>query len=218
MANKIREIIRLWLQKKSKKAKIYSWKHVHNLKLSEHNIIYSDCRLSDVELGKFSYIGGRSKITKCKIGNYVSIGEGLRIVAGVHPTEMLSTHPIFYSVQNDFGMSYVDTQSFEEYKYCDENKRWFVEIGNDVWIGENVSILNGIKIGNGAIIATGAVVTKNVPPYAIVGGVPARLIRYRFSAKEISQLLDKPWWEKDEKWLQENAELFGDVQAAIQKL
>lgn len=218
MIKKFREIINLWVQGKRKNAKIYSWAHVHNLKLDEHNIIYSDCRLSDVELGKFSYIGGRSKVIKCKIGSYVSIGEGLRIVAGVHPTEMLSTHPIFYSLRNDFGESYINEQEFEEYKYCDENKKWFVEIGNDVWIGENVSILNGVKVGDGAVIATGAVVTKNVPSYAIVGGVPARIIRYRFSEESISQLLDKPWWKKDDKWLQENAKIFGDVPTVIKKM
>ena len=86
-----------------------------------------------------------------------------------------------------------------------------VEVGNDVWIASDVKLLPGIVIHDGAVIAAGAVVTKDVPPYAIVGGVPAKVIRYRFTKEQIESLLDIQWWNKDEKWIREHAGLFDDV-------
>ncbi len=87
-----------------------------------------------------------------------------------------------------------------------------LKIGNDVWIGANVLILDGVTIGNGAIIAAGAVVTKDVPPYAVVGGVPAKIIKYRFNKEEIDFLEQLKWWEKDEKWLTEYGKYFNNVE------
>lgn len=84
-------------------------------------------------------------------------------------------------------------------------------IGNDVWIGAYVNIIEGITIGDGAIIAAGSVVTQDVPPYAVVGGVPAKVIKYRFEQDIIEQLKKIEWWNKDQKWLKKNAHLFDDV-------
>ena len=87
-----------------------------------------------------------------------------------------------------------------------------VEIGNDVWIGSHVLILDGVTIGDGAVVAAGAVVTKDVEPYAIYGGVPAKLIKYRFPPKTIEMLLKMKWWDKEEKWIREHTEDFEDVE------
>lgn len=93
----------------------------------------------------------------------------------------------------------------------DDDKRYFCEIGNDVWIGSDVIILQGVKIGNGAIVASGAVVTKDVPDFAIVGGVPAKIIRYRFTKDEINFLNQLQWWNRQEKWIQNHALYFSDI-------
>jgi tetrahydrodipicolinate N-succinyltransferase len=83
-----------------------------------------------------------------------------------------------------------------------------VIIGNDVWIGANAVILDKVKIGDGAVIAAGAIVSKDVKPYTIVGGIPAKPIKKRFSEEEIEKLLEFKWWEKDIRWIRENYELF----------
>lgn len=103
------------------------------------------------------------------------------------------------------------------WKYTDPIGKKLVEIGNDVWIGSHVLIMDGVKIGDGAIIAAGAVVTKDVEPYSIVGGVPARHIRYRFSEEQIKKLLQLKWWEKDFGWIKEHYRDFRNINEFIAK-
>jgi len=107
---------------------------------------------------------------------------------GPHPIHYFSTSPVFYSKSR----KYVKEEIFDEYEYSG-----YTVIENDVWIGVNVVVLAGVKVGNGAVIASGATVTKDVPAYAIVGGVPAKIIKYRFDEGTISKLLDSKWWESD---------------------
>ena len=95
-----------------------------------------------------------------------------------------------------------------------------MRIGNDVWIGNHVRILEGVTIGDGAVIGTGAVVTKDVEPYAVYAGVPAVKLRDRFTQDKVEKLLDNPWWEKGEEWIEKNAALglFDDVDELVEIL
>ena len=155
------------------------------------------------ELGFGSYIGANSYID-ARIGKYCSVASEVKTVTGSHPAkDFVSTHPAFFSTKKQAGFHYVTEDLFKE-----ENQ---IKIGNDVWIGQGVMILSGVTIGDGAIIAAGAVVTKDVKPYSIVGGVPAKEIRKRFSEEEIKFLLELKWWDKPEKWIKENAEKFKDI-------
>lgn len=163
-------------------------------------------------LGLGSYIAGNSKIRRTKIGRFCAIGDNVRTGLGLHPSNtFVSIHPAFFSTQKQAGFSFTDKNLFEEHKYTDSTNKYYVEIGNDVWIGSNVMVMDGVKIGDGAIVAGGSVVTKDVIPYSIVGGVPAKIIKYRFLPDEINFLLEFKWWEKDTSWIKANAEWFTDI-------
>lgn len=164
------------------------------------------------DIGFATYISSYSKIFNCKIGRYCSIGQKVQIVFGSHPTrKFVSTHPSFYSVNTATGFSYANKDIYDEYRYTDDNKKYFVEIGNDVWIGYNAVIMEGVHIGDGAVIAAGAVVTKDVAPYSIVGGVPARIIKYRFDEKDIEFLCKLKWWNKDVEWIKQYCSYFDNI-------
>lgn len=123
-----------------------------------------------------------------------------------------SRYPGFYSASTTDAVSFVKTQKFEEFKYIDEDKKFLSSIGNDVWIGTDAVIMQGVTVGDGAVVAAGALVTKDVPPYAIVGGVPAKIIRYRFSESDIQFLMELKWWEKDIEWIKKYADYFADIE------
>lgn len=162
-------------------------------------------------LGYASYVGERSFIRNTEIGRYSCIGPEVLTASGTHPTQFVSVHPAFYSTAKQSGFTYVKEDAFEEYDYLDKERKISVRIGNDVWIGTRATLLEGVTVGDGAVVAAGAVVTRDVPPYAIVGGVPAKVIRYRFTPEEIEKLLEIKWWEKDPAWLSEHAHEFCSV-------
>jgi acetyltransferase-like isoleucine patch superfamily enzyme len=146
-----------------------------------------------LQIGKHTYgcptvQAYRGSERKVSIGPYCSIGPDVTIITGgIHPTDWVSTYP--------FRAKWILPGAFEDGMPKSNGN---VRIGADVWIGSQVTILSGVNVGHGAVIATGSVVAKDVPPYALVGGVPARVIRYRFSPEQIRTLLDIKWWEWSE--------------------
>lgn len=168
-------------------------------------------------MGKGSYIGSDSHISG-KIGRFCSVSDNVNVVNGLHPVkDFVSTHPSFYSTKSCVGLSFVTENKFCEFAYADKEKAYPVVIGNDVWVGFGATVLAGVKIGDGAVIASGAVVTKDIPPYAIVGGVPAKVIRYRFTEEQISRLLKLNLWEKDTEWLKSHAEDMENIESFLEK-
>lgn len=176
-------------------------------KFEGHNYLAENVTFLNSRLGRYSYISDHSFIKNTRIGRFCSIGNEVMTVAGSHPTDRISTHPAFYAKETQVGPGFVSENSYDEFQYLDKQEKISVEIGHDVWIGARVIILEHVKIGNGAIVAAGAVVTKDVPPYAIVGGVPAKVIRYRFEEERIRGLQESAWWDKDEEWLKAHPDL-----------
>lgn len=184
-----------------------------NTKLNGGNFMDNHSALWGCELGYGSYIGHHTTLHNVKVGKYTCIGPNVTLVEGKHPVnKFVSMHPAFYSIHKQSGFTFVDHELFQEESYTDASNRWYSEIGNDVWVGNGVKIVSGVKIGNGAVIATGAVVTKDVPPYAIVGGVPAKLIRHRFDEDTICFLEKSRWWDQSTDWLQEHSKNFKDIE------
>lgn len=173
-------------------------------KLSDYSVFLNS------SMGYASYISDHSFIKNTVIGRYTCIANEVMTVAGNHPISFVSVHPAFYSTTQK--LSYIRQRKFDDFRYLDSDRRISVVIGNDVWVGARATILEGVTIGDGAVIAAGAVVTKDVPPYAVVGGVPAKVIKYRFDEDTIQKLLELKWWEKDQEWIKSHADDFDDVE------
>lgn len=152
-----------------------------------------------VTMGRYSYMGKNNSVCNASIGSFCSIASYCAIGGGAHPLDMVSTSPVFYKGKNIFGKNFANIS-----KEINQT----VLIGNDVWIGENVFINDGISIGDGVVIGAHSVVTHDIPAYAIVAGVPARVIRYRFSEEEIEKLLAMKWWDWSEELLRKNGDFF----------
>ena len=181
------------------------------------NVIGANTSFMNSSIGLASYISGDCKLNKIKIGRFCSLGQNIVNDIGRHPSSFfVSTHPCFFSPDMQSGFTFSKKRLFEEHLYVDVEKKYYVEIGNDVWIGNNVILFDGITIGDGAIIASGAIVTKDVEPYSIVGGMPAKLIRMRFSVEQIKILKTFKWWHRDFKWIKENFIFFSDINKFIQ--
>ncbi|MFS1511138.1 CatB-related O-acetyltransferase [Chengkuizengella sp. SCS-71B] len=143
-----------------------------------------------VKIGKYSYINPGTIVASGILGNYCSVGYNCQIGMFEHPVHHMSTSPHIY--HKDRSLLNIHT--------WDEITNPPI-IGNDVWIGSNVLVLQGVNIGNGAIIAGGSVVTKNVRPYSVVAGVPAKFIKKRFDEKYIDFLENLKWWDLTTKEL-----------------
>lgn len=177
--------------------------HLVDTRLEGHNEINPGAMIYSSSLGRFTYVNYNSIIANARIGRFCSIGPGCVIGLGDHPTKKyVSTSPHLYKK----GVFRADNAFVEDSE---------VRIGNDVWIGANVTIANGTTIGDGAIIGANSMVKGIIEPYSIVGGVPAKLIRYRFTEPEIQRLLDLKWWDKPIAWIREHIRKFNDIESLL---
>lgn len=172
--------------------------------------ISPQCQIKEnVKIDKFSFLNWNTIIyTNVYIGSFCSIGRGVEIGLAQHPVDWLSTHSFQY---NNGWFPDLIAYNFPRYHKHLHPKP--VQVGSDVWIGNGAKVLSGLTIGHGAIIAAGAIVTKNVPSYAIVGGVPAKIIKYRFTKEIIKQLLELKWWNFSIEQLKDVS--FNQIEEAI---
>jgi virginiamycin A acetyltransferase len=162
----------------------------------------------DVVIGDYSYISGpRSYVESARIGKFCSIARQVVIGPGNHDLSAVTTHP--FPVSPAYGGIALSAKP--------ERQKGPVEIGNDVWIGMNAIILRGVKIGDGSVVAAGAVVTRDVPPYTIVAGSPARHVKDRFDAEIVEALQRIRWWDWSDEDLRHRVEQFKDAAAFVSR-
>jgi phosphonate metabolism protein (transferase hexapeptide repeat family) len=169
---------------------------VHKSTLGAYTSVGSRTSMGETIFGDYSYVVNDSSIMYAEIGKFCSIAAHTRINPGNHPMWRAALHHFTYRSES-YGFAIEDDHEFFEWRR--EHK---VVLGNDVWIGHGAIILPGVKIGTGAGIGAGAVVSKDVPPFAIVAGVSAKILRYRFEEKVQQGLLDLAWWD----WSREKLE------------
>ena len=193
-------------------------RHVHiarpteviDSQLGDYVKIAQHCWVMNSTLGSHSYVADRATVAYCDIGKFCSIATNTYVGLAQHPSRtFVSTHPAFYLADPANLLMYCDKDYFHGWART--------TIGHDVWIGSAAQVRSGVTIGNGAIIGAGAVVTGDVAPYAIMVGVPAKPLRYRFDDETIAFLERFRWWDRDEAWLARNFKKFHDVQAFRQE-
>jgi phosphonate metabolism protein (transferase hexapeptide repeat family) len=190
---------------------IHNGARVNASELGVWTEIGANTRIENSSFGDYSYIGEHSQVDYSSVGKFCSIASFVRLNPGNHPLERATTHHFTYRAAM-FELGHDDAEFFEW------RRSHSVKIGHDVWIGHNATIMAGVNIGNGAVIGAGSIVTKDVAPYSIVAGVPAKLIRPRFPAAISEQLETLAWWDWSHEMIKARLPDFrGDVEGFLEK-
>jgi acetyltransferase-like isoleucine patch superfamily enzyme len=207
ITNKIKNTI-IKIKNRNKSLKFEAGVQLNNCEFGMFNRIARNSNLYKVKLGDMSYVGAGTSLSHVNVGKFSCIGPDVKMGTGIHPTNtFVSIHPAFYSSKVRAQVTFTKADIFKEFEP--------ITIGSDVWIGTRVIVLDGVNIGHGAIVAAGSVVTKDVPPYSIVGGVPAKFIRHRFTEEQIASLLEISWWNRSLDWIRDRSVQFQNVETFI---
>jgi len=183
---------------------------IRNSKIHKTSKIASGSNIVNVKIDKYSYCGYNCEIVNCEIGSFCSIANNVMIGGAMHPMDWVSMSPVFYK-----GKGNIIKTKFSKHKRCPMKK---TIIGHDVWIGQYSKIKQGVEIGTGAVIGMGSVVTKNVEPYTIVAGVPAKKIRSRFSDDLAYEIAKSRWWELNDEEIRKYSPFFNDPYEFIKEM
>ncbi|MEF1172713.1 CatB-related O-acetyltransferase [Vibrio sinaloensis] len=204
----IRHLLYKW---KFKNSKIYAFSSISlDTAIAESCVVFPDVVLSHSQLDRHTYVQRATTIVNTEIGSFCSIGSNVKMGLPDHPLGYVSTHPAFYDPTQPILKSFVTEVLHQASKKT--------MLGHDVWVGDGAFIRSGVSIGTGAVVAAGSVVVKDVEPYSIVGGNPARHIKYRFENDIVDGLLKSQWWTFSEDELSQLSEAFVEPLSFISRV
>lgn len=199
-------LINLLIAKFFKKIRLSA---IRNSIIHKSSKVESGSLFYNSQMGKYSYCGYDCEVINTKIGNFTSIANNVVIGGANHPMDWVGMSPVFYEGRDSV------TKKFSKFILPNATA---CQIGNDVWIGRSAIVLSGVTISDGAVVGAGSVVTKDVPPYAIVAGNPAKFIRNRFDDDTVSQLININWWSFSDSKLHSLAHTFNDIKLFLKTI